>query len=96
MGFPHPFPIKSAILAGKAKRFCFLSLLELIASGRKAAGFCSQFEADKATVLPANLVRGREGESKDQTQAKGPQSGPSYPKFYSFSRVSASQFFVCL
>lgn len=56
VGFPHPFPIKSAILAGKAKSFCFLSRFELIASGSKAAGFCSQSQADKATVLPTNLV----------------------------------------
>ena len=39
VGFPHPFPIKSAILAGKVKWFCFSYLSELITSGSKAAGF---------------------------------------------------------
>lgn len=64
--FPHLFPIKPAILAGRAKRFCFLSPFELIASGSKAAGFCSQSQADKV-VLPTNLVKG----GREHTQARG-------------------------
>lgn len=61
VGFPHPFPIKSAILAGKAQSFCFLSLFEFIASGSKTACFRSQSQSNNVAVLPTNLVKeGRE------------------------------------
>lgn len=96
MGFPHPFPIKSAILVGKAKSFYFLSLFELIASGSKAAGFCSQSQPDKATVLPTNLMeQSREGR-RAQSQVRRPRSYHSYPRSRNFSSINASQFFVWL
>ena len=82
VGFPHPFPIKSAILAGKFKWFCLSLLFELITSGNKAAGFAVNPRLTKLLFfLP---IWWREG------GREGADSGKRTT--VSFSKLNASNF----
>lgn len=82
VGFPHPFPIKSAILAGKFKWFSFSFLFELITSGSKAAGFAVNPRLTKLLFFLPIWWRegGREGANSGKRTT------------VSFSKLNASYF----
>lgn len=82
-GFPHPFPIMSAILAGKVKSFCFPFLFELIDSGSNTAGFAVN---PKLTELLFFL------KTSQREEGIRPRQGDTV----SISRVNPSHFFLSL